>query len=175
MEIKDKVDIPGYEGLYYATPDGEVFKYGTNHKMKLYYKPSRGVYYVSLTKNKKQTQVNMSKVMKMCFFNNTQDRLIHIGMKSDFSYWNLKPMSASDANRISAAGRGIPVVRVFDGEPQFYRSIAACSKENFISERAIGKYLRNTAKKTVDGAVYLYEKNYEQWAYRQKKEASKCT
>ncbi len=159
QQYPDKVDIPGYEGLYYATPEGEVFNARTGRQVKMSCN-KRGCYQIHLNKNGNRKTLTMSRIMKMCFFNNTDKCIIRTEMKSDFSVWNMKLVDRNESNRMSAECGGIPVVRIKDGEAQFYKSIADCAKDNFLCASTVGKYLRNPSKKTADGAVYMKDTKF---------------
>lgn len=159
--VPQKVDIPGFEGLYYVTIEGEVYRYGKDKPLKPFERAS-GKKEVILSKNSKATHKSIGVIMKECYFKDIpQDYLLaRKGSKSDFSYWNLFPISRKDFNAKINPRRKC-VVRIKDGKVEFYSSARKCSKDNFYNAAEVAKICNSKSKKGLDGATYMWEKDYD--------------
>lgn len=157
--IPQRVDIPGFEGIYYVTIDGKVYHYGREDKP---LKPvlRRDGYAVCLCGKNGKKHMRMNNIMRMCYFNNTNLPLKHLASPKDFSYWNLKPTERKEISKIAGDHNRKAVVRIYKGEVEFYASATECGKENDLSQSTVGKYCSGKRKTTLDGAVYMWESCY---------------
>ena len=158
-EIPQKVDIPGYEGVYYVTIDGEVYRYGKSIPLKKHCDNRN--YRVNLSLGGKTTPKSMGTIMKMCYFKGTSQKLKHKGSRDDFSYWNLVPASQSEIVTGINKSRRRKVIRILDEKETFYNSVDECAKTNFIDKSTICRYCNKQRKSTIDGATYMWEEDYD--------------
>jgi hypothetical protein len=113
--MENKMEIPGYEGLYYCNSSGEVFSYDrsilysngltVNHKgKKLRQEISKGYFRVSLSKNNVVKRFLVHRLIAACFIENANDKrcVNHIdGNKQNNNVSNLEWVSHSENERHS--------------------------------------------------------------------------
>lgn len=106
--VLDKMDIPGFEGLYYVKNDGTVWKcQGSGKEDKRIKSSCNGrMMKVHLSdRSGNHHRVRISSIMKMTYFKGKVPDgyvLMHInGMKNDWSVWNLKPISKKGLGKIT--------------------------------------------------------------------------
>lgn len=165
MKIPNKVDVKGFEGLYYVTPEAEVYRKG--RKKPLMHKINRknNQVYVKLTVNYKEHNVYLKTIMRNAFFDSSVKYLANKnGMTTDCSYWNLVPTEHKEACTPKITCRR-SVVKITDDNVVYYKSIQDCSKDNPISASTLSRYCHKK-QEAIYGVRYLfaedYEKEYEQ-------------
>lgn len=162
MQTKIKADIPGFEGLYYATSDGFVFNKRTGKKLKPRIKrKNKQVKYV-LSKDGKPYEKSMNWIMRMCFFDGKPGVLMHRDMCStNFELWNLKLTSQAEVSKRNRGSRYRTVIhRKPDGTEDVYESVTAAAKALYVSQGTISRYCRGEAKKkkrVLEGFFYYEE------------------
>lgn len=162
MQTKYKVDIPGFEGFYYATSDGFVYNKKTGRKLKPRIRRSQVKY--MLVKEKVATEKTMSWIMRMCFFDGKPGVLMHKDMcPSNWSLWNLKLTTQSE---VSKRNRGVRYKAVIhskpDGTEDVYESAAAAARALYVAPGTIQRYCRgesNKRKRVLEGFFRYEETN----------------
>lgn len=158
--IPQKVKI--FDWPYYLTIDGKVYR--ENSTKPLTPVKRRDGYSVTLCNNKKQKTFRMNNLMRIFYFNNTPLPIKHLnGCKTDFAYWNLKPMPRKE---ISIAERkngwtAKAVIEILpDGTENIYPSAAECGRKNYVSDSTIRSWCSKRRKNTINENKYYYEKDY---------------
>lgn len=158
MKTKTQVDIPGFEGLYYVTSDGDVFNKRTGRKLK-YRKKKFDRYVVALSKDNKMREFSMSWIMRMCFFDGRDGRIMHLDRcKSNFSLNNIKLTNQSEISKRNRGGRYRAVVhRKPDGTEDIYESTVAAAKALFVSKSCISLWCNKKVKNPIVEGEFFYE------------------
>lgn len=172
--IPQQMDIPGYDGRYYVTIDGNVFrrwkkapdtmligmkdrKNGRNREMKL--TPPGG----------KAKIVYMSAIMKATYFSAIPEGYVleHLnGSEDDWAVHNLRPISRQDLGKRHFRSKGAKAVEKVDPETgevlDIYRSSRQAGKANHCSYQTILDACNKKNKRRCgiapDGFMYRWER-----------------
>ena len=91
--IPQSVRIPGWP--YYLAIDGHVYRDGSKKPLKPILK--RDGYCVNLSDGNRRKSFRLNNLMRDLYFGGVKLPMQHLnGCKTDFSYWNLKPMKRSE-------------------------------------------------------------------------------
>lgn len=172
--IPQQVDIKGYDGKYYITIEGEVFRRHkkSTRKLKPYFKSKR--FCVGLTNAKgKKKSYTLNQLMKQNYFNcdNPNYGMYHKnGLEADCSYWNLKLISKSELGKITGGqSRSKTVLEIckHSGEIiKIYPSARKTAKAKFVSYQTIIDYCNGKVKTTLfPDVVFVWEKDFEELLY----------
>ena len=135
--MKDYIDIPGYDGRYYITFEGEVFRRYKGKTVKITARQKGKTYVVRLTDLKgKRKMFTLSQLMRMTYFKGIKKCLCHRnGLGTDYSVNNLMPISKQDLGKMTGGdSRSKPVCKSKDGPAvDFYRSAHQAAKANYMS------------------------------------------
>lgn len=162
---QQQIEIPGYEGCYAFTIDGFVKNLRTGKLLVPFPASGNGAYVVTLSKNNKQKQFTMSRLLRMTYFVGETRPLWHKnGDSSDYRVMNIEPMSRRERGKRFSCSNPYSVVRFLyrpDNDVRFYRSTSDAAREAGVHKSSIqnwctGKYTNNTSKYT-----YMYEDDYE--------------
>lgn len=158
MKVPQKVDIPDYP--YYITIDGEVFRKGSDKPLKYSYRKFEGSC-VCLCNNGKRKSFRISNLMRMCYFNNTKKFLKHLdGVESNYSYWNLKPVTEEEHIKSitrSNHNRKAVIEILPDGTENIYSSATECAKANFVHKSTISYWCNGKCKNKINDNQYRWE------------------
>jgi len=171
-QLPEQMDIPGFDGRYYVKQDGTVwhrrqkaqdsqvkgYRCGRSRARRLHLTPYGG----------ESRMIAMSKVMRSTYFKDMDPALVlhHVnGLESDWSIWNLKPMTRKELGQLK--NRKGTARSVFKIDPKtgdvlkIYPSARAAARDNYIDYQTVlyacnGKSVRHKYKAT-DGYIYRWE------------------
>lgn len=151
-----KVQIPGFP--YYITIDGEVYRNGAKKPLKPILR--RDGYSVNLSNKGKKRSVRVNNLMRELYFNGIKLPLKHLnGCKTDFSYWNLKPMQRSKIplfERKNGWNAKCVIETLPDGTDHLYASAAECARAIHVSCSAVRKWCNGKHKNTSNENEYRW-------------------
>ena len=169
--VKDKMDIPGFEGRYFVKSDGTVWKYADPKRKehRIYgNRRNRSIGMTLMGHDGKDYHMTMAAIMKKTYFKGKVPdgySLMHLnGMQDDYSVWNLKPISKQELGKISFRHNDARSVIKIDPKNwkriAIYKSAAEASRKTVCCESTI----RNACnKKNVNRPGIAPDGYYYQW------------
>lgn len=169
-------DVPGYDGLYQVSQDGDVRSWrgwrGRRTKEPQTLKPftrkgrsGRKTFVNMTTPDGRRHHVAIVAIVADTWMGGTppgHDRVHINGMCSDNRVANIKFVPHAEAARAGAGANRRPVVKLNrDGEAvAFYSSIKAAAEANYISPKAIRERCNNITQDpySLDGHNYQFDK-----------------
>lgn len=154
--LPQQIDIKGYDGKYYVTIDGDVFRRYKSCDRKL--KPwSRHRHYsVSLTDDKgKKKERTINSIMKRAYFN-CDDKNYGVyhknGVKADCSYGNLKLVDAQTLGKLgggkSTSKTVLKICKETNAILGIYPSARKAAKSHYVSRQTMSDYCNGRTKNT---------------------------
>lgn len=152
--VPQKVAIPGWP--YYITIEGEVFRNGSQKPLKPI-RTADGYTKVNLSHGGKTWCVQISSLMRLCYFGGTILPLRHLdGQKANCQYWNLTPVHRSVISSSIRRSRAV-IETLPDGTENIYQSAKACAKAIYVDRSTILNWLAGRRKNTVNDNTYRWE------------------
>jgi len=165
----ESMDIPGYGGKYYVRQDGTVWRRGKTKDCRLAGHRKGRNRDVHLSGDNKKTRCTaMSAIMRATYFSGLVPDgyvLMHVnGMESDWSIYNLKPISQSDLgklrNRSNNARSVEKVVPETMKSVMIYKSAREAARNNYLSYQTVLDACNKKNKKmpgvAPDGFMYKW-------------------
>lgn len=153
--IPQQIDIKGYDGKYYITIDGEVFRRYKYCERKLKPCNKHGNYCIALTDGKsKRKEYTLNNLMKNHYFNCDDKNYgtYHInGVKSDHSYGNLKLIHKSDLGKLTGGSSRQAVLKICKETNDIldvYPSARKAAKSHYVSRQTMSDYCNGRTKNT---------------------------
>lgn len=169
--VEPRIDIPGFNGKYYVTADGEVWGlrrgWKNFHRFKGHKKGRVREFHLVGEENH---VVTMGKIMRETYFKGKVPEgyvLMHVnGLEEDWSVWNLRPIDQRELGRISYRKRTAKSVMKCDADTgevvSIYVSAHDAARKNHCSHAAMLYACNKQAKKRPgigpDGYLYRWEK-----------------
>lgn len=155
--VPQKIKIPDWP--YYLTIDGYVYREGSEKPLKQ--TPNRFGYVVTLSNKNIKKQFRLSTLMRNLYFCGNPLPMKHLdGDKSNFSYWNLKPMPRSEIPNYERP-QGWNAKAVIETEPDgtenIYQSAAECARKLFISPSCVRRWCCGKSKPSINNNTYRWE------------------
>ena len=168
-------DIPGYEGRYQASTDGEIArlrKRGGRRNLKPYLKKGRrgsDTVFVHLTMNGETKEKTVIRIMCETFFGGVPEGYVPVhknGLQSDNSTVNIQFITQRECGkRYGKLARKEAVAKfdIYGNKVEVYPSARECARNNFMSyqtilDRCNGKCITACAP---DGYIYIYDRRSE--------------
>lgn len=155
--IPQSVRIPGWP--YYITIEGHVYRDGSKKPLKPILK--RDGYCVNLSDGKRRKTIRLNNLMRDLYFGGVNLPMKHLnGCKTDFSYWNLKPMKRSEiptAERQHGWSAKAVIETLPDGTEIIYPSAAACGRARYISAEVIRAWCNGRKQNRINENKYRWE------------------
>ena len=167
-----KKDIRGYEGLYYATADGNIFSYGgkSNHKNDIMLKPSfdkDGYRRVTLQSNKVKKYYRVNRLIAETFIPNTHnlpfvnhineirhdDRVENLEWVTGYENWHKSSNQTKKAIKINKVCK--KTLKILTT----YNSLMEASRANNINQGNITNCIKGRCK-SVGGYFWTINSGY---------------
>lgn len=157
--IPQKMEIPGYDGRFVMTIDGDIVDVETN-RIRKKTKKSNGIYFVTLNNRR----ISVSQILRMTYFRGETRPLWHKNKdSSDFRVTNIRPMTVSEYAKNNSCSHAHSVVRFRynpENDVQFFRSTGEAARIVGVHKSSIQNWCRGKYVNSTDKYTYMYEDDY---------------